>query len=169
MVTPNVSKVYDKKTETGETGNAGKTSIGGIIQENLLWPMDQLELTNLVNSIGDFVQEGNNLRSKRTKAVISYLEHLRLNSTKVSEKITKTPQTNQNFIGEKLWKDKICWPKNKSSPNEVNNNIDARLNSSIDTQENKLLSGENLAIQNDEAKAEKDKKQMQATSELAEF
>ena len=66
--------------------------------------MHQQEITDVVNCIGDFIQEGDNLKIKRTKAIISYLEYLWLKSTDIFKKVTNTLQRNQIFIGEELLK-----------------------------------------------------------------
>ena len=130
--------------------------------------MDQGEITEVVNCIRDFIHKGNNIISRRTAAVRCFLEHLQLNSTDIFEKVAKTLQTNQKNIGESPSKEWTCLPQDANSPNKVNNNINTRLDSGVNPEEEQLLKRENHTHQNNEAKiAEEEKKQMQANIELA--
>ena len=115
--------------------------------------MDQHEITNIVDRIGDFIHEWNNLISRRTEAVRHYLGHLQKDATNKPKKHGKVPLI--EWIG-------ILQDAN--TPNEVNNHADTQLDSGIDPKEN------NHDHQSDEAKiVEEEKKQMQMNIELARF
>ena len=80
--------------------------------------MDQQEITDVVNCIGDFIHEGNIQIGRRTEGVRCYLEYLQLNSTDVSEKVAKMVKTNVRNVEEASSKEWSCFAPKCKQPEQ---------------------------------------------------